>query len=141
MLDLYHLYNSLGFLYFFLIFFFIFISKINDWLDFKLYLKHERKFLTHSPLSPLLILMSVLFGSIFSTVNIMFGIYLGFIVYIIFLAHFFLDALNPSGVPLFPKTRISLKLFPYDDFKWNFFFLSIGILMISIAVLGFIVST
>ncbi len=139
MLDFYNIFDNLGTIYFFFIFFFVFIAKINDWLDIKIYLKHERKFLTHSPLSPLLILISIIIGTFFTIYNIFFGIYIGFIIYIIFLLHFFLDLLNPSGVPLLPKTRLTLKLFSYDNLKWNLIFLFIGVTMIILAFLGFII--
>jgi hypothetical protein len=139
LLDLYNLFDRIGFLYFFFIFFFIFIARTNDWLDFKISAKHERKFLSHSPISPLLILICFLIGSLFSFISIFIGIYLGFIVYIIFFMHFLLDALNPSGVPLLPNSRININSIPYDDLKSNIFLLFIGLLMIFIAILGFLI--
>ncbi|MHA1437381.1 MAG: hypothetical protein ACTSPD_07360 [Promethearchaeota archaeon] len=141
LLSLLNYFIKIGILFFFFFFFFIIISKANDWLDFKLFKKHERKFLTHSPLSPLLIGICIVSGVFFSIFNIILGIYIAFIIYIIFFTHFFLDALNPSGAPFFPrKQKIHLKAIPFNNIKWNLIIFLIGLLMTFIAIFQFLIA-
>ena len=135
LLNFYNFFVPLGVLFIFMGLLFGFMSRINDYLDFKLYSEHERKFLTHSPLSPLLFCISVITGALFAMIDIFLGIYVGIIVHILFVLHFLLDALNPSGVPLTPNKRIRLKDIPYDNLWWNIAFFLIGVLLTLSAVL------
>ncbi|MHA1149374.1 MAG: hypothetical protein ACTSR8_14150 [Promethearchaeota archaeon] len=128
-LSLYNFFIPLGFLFFFFGFIFAIIGHACDWLDFKIFRDHNRNFLTHSPLSPLLICIAIVCGILFSIINIFLGIYCSFIVYLIFFLHFLLDALNPSGVPLLPKSRIRLLTIPYNSIKWNGLLMLIGIIL------------
>jgi len=139
LLDLFNLFIQIGLIYFFFAVLFVIIARTNDWLDFKISSKHERKFLTHSPLSPLLICICFILGAFFTLINILLGIYVGFIIYIIFLSHSFLDALNPTGVPVFPNKYVHLKVtIPYDSIKYNLFISFIGLFMTFIAIMGFL---
>ncbi len=128
-----------GVTFLFILFPFVFglLGKVNDWLDFKLYSKHQRKFLTHSPFSPLLLAISILMGLTFSFIGPFFGIFVGITTHFIFLGHFFLDSLNPSGVPVMPKTKFGLKKIPYDSLRWNFLFFLAGLGMLMLSILLF----
>jgi len=114
-----NLFVSLNVLYFILIIVFYIVGTLNDWLDFKISIRHERRFLTHSPLSPLLILIAMLMGLIFAIFDTAIGMFVGFMTYLLFLLHVILDSLNPSGVPLFPYTRYRIANIPYDDSLLN----------------------
>ena len=129
----------LGLMYFLIAFYFVLIGKANDWLDYKIYRKHERKYLTHSPYSPLFILIATISGLLFGMLNIFLGVYMVFIVYIILASHSILEALNPSGIPLSRKGEKFhvKKTVPYDSLKWNLLISIIGAAMIVIATLIF----
>ena len=102
------------------------IGNANDWLDFRFSKDHKRVFLTHSPFSPLLLGISILSGMIAALVQIGLGLLIATGTYLIFLGHFFLDSLNPSGVPVMPKTRFSLNITNYDNITWNLVFFVLG---------------
>lgn len=139
-ITIFHLFIRLDFIFvIFLIFYFAIISKLNDWMDFRLSKEHKRKFITHSPFSPLLILISFASGLVFAMINIYFGLYLILVTYSIFIGHFLLDSLNPSGVPVTPKTRFSFNKIRYDDLKWNILFFLGGCLISSISILGVLI--
>jgi len=140
MLSFFNIFIRLGFFYIFLGLLIVIIAKLNDWLDFRLSPSHKRVFLTHSPLSPLLISISLLIGLGFMTLNILLGFYLIFVVHSVFTFHIILDALNPTGVPLIPgKERLRLKkTIPYDNFLWNLALFLLGVIMSVIAVFGFL---
>ncbi len=133
----FNLVETLGFLFFFIIMVTYLAGKINDWLDHEMYLKHERKFLTHSPLSPLLILLALSTGAPFSLLSPFLGIYVFFLIYVIFLSHIFLDAMNSSGVPILPNKKIRIAQIPYDDLTANLTCVFIGTFMILIGLLMF----
>lgn len=119
---------------------FFIAGKLNDWLDFKISLQHERRFLTHSPLSPLLIAIAVLGGVPFSFIHPVLWPYISLTLYLIFLTHITMDALNPSGVPVFPGTRFRLSCIPYDDLKVNAGFFLMGMILTIVAFLLFLIT-
>jgi len=125
-----NLFIKLDVLYIFLILMMGVISKIPDWLDHKIG-PHKRRYISHSPQSPVLMMICLLCGIAFSFVSIFMGLYISMIIFLIFFLHFFLDALNPSGVPWTRKgDRIILKKIPYDNKKWNIIFFTEGVLML-----------
>ncbi len=130
--------HGIGFLYFLFFFIFLLLGRVNDWLDFKLYAEHQRKFLTHSPFSPILIFISLLMGILFSFVGVFFGMFAAIATHLIFIGHFFLDSLNPSGVPVMPKTKVRLNTIPYDSLRWNFLFFLAGLAMTALSFLTFV---
>ncbi len=132
---IYDLFFPIGLLFYFMGFFFAFLGKLNDWLDFTLYKEHRRHFLSHSPLSPLLILISILIGAFFSIVRNYFGIFIGLISYLIFILHFLMDSLNYSGVPILPGKKIRIATIKYDNFRFNILFLILGISMIFLSLI------
>lgn len=137
LLSFFSLIIPLGFLFFFFGVLFTALGHACDWLDFRIFKVHERNFWTHSPLSPLLILIAVIIGALTSFLNLLLGIYIGWIVYVIFFLHFFLDALNPSGVPLMPHSRIRFYHIPFNDFKANFTFFIAGLFLIILGLFIF----
>lgn len=102
------------------------MGLLNDYLDYKVFFKHERKFWTHSPVSPLLILTAACFGLLGIVISVSFWIFLTITFLVLFEVHLFLDSLNPSGVPIIFNNKKISKI-PYDNFKWNFIFVVIGI--------------
>ncbi len=140
-LTIFNIFFKIGILYFLFLFYFFLISQLNDWLDFKFSKKHKRLFLTHSPLSPLLLFFTIFILILFSFINIILGIMVSIITHLIFIIHFFLDLLNPSGVPLLSKRKFSLNFIKYDDKKWNFIFSLSGIIWIIFSFLIFLIST
>ena len=137
LLSLVNIVEQMGFLYLFFIFFFIIVAKANDWLDFFINSDHKRLFLTHSPLSPLLIIISILIGIVFGSLGMFLGISIALITHMIFFSHFALDVLNPSGVRLLPKKKICLNSIPYDNFKWNALLFLSGILMSCLGIFNY----
>lgn len=131
-ISVYNLFFFLGLLYALFPFYFFVIARTCDWLDHKLYREHERRFLTHSPLSPLLIMISMASGGLFSVMNLILGITVGITTYVIFFLHFLLDLLNPSGVPLTPRKHLKGLRMRYDDLTGN-----VGLSLIGISLLGF----
>ncbi len=131
-LSLFSIFVEIGFIFYFLLFVFILIARIPDFVDHTLYREHKRRFLTHSPLSPLLIGISIILGLLFSFINLFLGVVVAIVIYLVFLSHCFLDALNPSGIPIL-RRRIMIKSIPYDNIKWNILFFIIGA---GIAILG-----
>lgn len=104
--SLFSIFYPIGPIYYLFIFFYIVIAKIPDSLNY-MFGVHKRRFLTHSLLSPLWLLMiaSILF--LLGSFNFFLGLYICTIFYGIIALHFFLDSLNPSGVPLFPNRYVS----------------------------------
>jgi hypothetical protein len=136
MLALFNVFFRLSFLYYVFLLLCGILARTNDWLDFK-YKEHERKFLTHSPFSPVLIGISILIGSAMCMINVILGIYMMFVVHGVFLMHFFVDSLNPSGVPVMPKTRFKISEIPYDNLGWNILITLVSIVLICIWTLFF----
>ncbi|MBN1801438.1 MAG: hypothetical protein JW891_08030 [Candidatus Lokiarchaeota archaeon] len=130
----YNIFHPLGFFLLLILAVLYFAGKANDWLDHEIYFKHERRFLTHSPFSPLLLFIAIMIGSPFSIVTPSLGFFVFISVYLIFLGHIFLDALNCSGVPVFPNKRVRIARIPYDDLMANFFCVILGTTMAFIAL-------
>lgn len=137
LLSLFNLVLKVGLLFFLMLFVFGLLAKVNDVLDHKLYSRHERHFLTHSPLSPLLIIIAILVGLGFGLLNVFFGIYVGIITYLIFFLHFLLDALNPSGVPVLLNGKVKLSMIPYDNKGINLLLFLIGVILLLIGTVIF----
>ncbi|MFX1236112.1 MAG: hypothetical protein ACFFAS_20125 [Promethearchaeota archaeon] len=125
----------LGPIFVLLVLLFYLAGKTNDWLDHEMYFKHERKFLTHSPLSPLLILMAICAGAPFSLFSPLLAIFVCLTVYLIFCCHLILDSLNPSGVPILPGKKVRIATIAYDDLKTNFLFFIFGAILSTISLI------
>jgi len=126
LLGIYQIFLPVGLFYFVFVVFFALCGEVCDLLDFKLYTEHERRFLSHSPLSPLLWLIAIASGIFSSLLHPSLGFFIGIATYLVILTHLFLDSLNPSGVPLFSGKRIVVQHIPYDNWLWNFGFSLLG---------------
>ena len=133
MLNAFSLFEDIGLLYFFLLPIFFEVGILNDYLDYKFFFKHERKFLTHSPVSPLLFLVAVCFGLLGLIISVSFWIFLSLTFLILFEIHLLLDSLNPTGIPLIFKNKKFTKI-PYDNPTWNLIFVVIGIIFIGFSI-------
>lgn len=139
-LSILNIFVSISLLFFIMIPVFFEAGLLNDILDYKVFAKHKRYFLTHSPISPLIFFMAIVFG----IPGVFFGPAIFFFLIVICLSifetHILMDALNPSGVP-FPIKKKSIRKIPYDSAKWNSFFICTGFLLTISGFLFFIINS
>ena len=108
----------------------VWVGIINDILDFRILFKIHRNFLSHSPLSPVVLILffiSWFLGEILMLED--FSVVFALLLASLFEIHIFMDSFNPSGVPLIPGKIISFKKIRYNDFKVNFVISTVGILL------------
>jgi hypothetical protein len=106
----------------------IWAGILPDILDFRTFYKIHRNFLTHSPISPLIVaflaaywfLGDVIVGSVYAPA-------FALLLISTWELHIFMDAFNPSGVPILPTRKYSFRKFTFDDFKMNFVVSTMGI--------------
>ena len=111
-----------------------FMGAINDWLDFKLFVKSEhRNFKTHSFTSPVAIGVFVIPFVLIAPFNILIALIFGVFGILSYYNHLFLDLFNPTGVYLTKNRMIAGKI-RYDNVSFNLFLQIVGIILLLIAV-------
>ncbi|MHA1729791.1 MAG: metal-dependent hydrolase [Promethearchaeota archaeon] len=108
----------------------VWVGIINDLLDFRVLFGIHRNFLTHSPISPVVIILFMLawiLGDLLQLqeYTVLFAVLLSGL----FELHILLDAFNPSGIPIFPGKTVRIKRIPFDDVKANLLISMAGVVI------------
>ena len=108
----------------------IWTGIINDLLDYRVLFKIHRNFLSHSPISPVVLIIFFIFWFLAEILSLgSYSVLFALLQTSLFEIHIFMDAFNPSGIPIIPGKVVSFKKVRYDDFKANLVISAIGILL------------
>ncbi len=101
-----------------------------DLFDYKIKIADHRNFITHSPISPLVLIFFLAVWIIGDLILLPENsLIFAFLLTSTYEFHIFLDSFNPTGVPIFPTRFYSLKRIPFDDFRLNAIFSLIGLFL------------
>jgi hypothetical protein len=113
----------------------VWFGILNDIIDFKLLGGIHRNWFTHSPISPLILIVFLIILLVGNMIIPDSSLALAILLTSTMEIHLLLDAFNPTGISIIPSKNVSIKNIPYDDYWLNVSFSLIGIVLF---IIGFL---